>query len=152
MFRNVYTVYLHNHWQYKRKCLYKFCKMPSPRLTTLHVFIDETHLDKITGPLGISIIKKGLYRGGWVTRKLFHDYCNLVYNEECMSYDENSSTDKSWPAFKELSCHSLFRQRYYLGLNSGCYACHPPYLGHFNKSVIQITFHPPIGWRNWKIK
>lgn len=37
--------------------------MPSPRLTTLHVFVDETHLDKMTGPLGISTIKeRGLYR------------------------------------------------------------------------------------------
>lgn len=39
--------------------------MPSPRLTTLHVFVDETHLDKMTGPLGISTIKeRGLYRTG----------------------------------------------------------------------------------------
>lgn len=45
--------------------------MPSPRLTILHVFTDKTHRDKMTGPLGISAIKKtGLTELGEVMMRL----------------------------------------------------------------------------------
>lgn len=56
--------------------------MPSYILNILHVIIDETHLDKMTGPLGISTIKKN-------------------------RASQNCVEDTFWPFSKELSYHLL---------------------------------------------